>query len=164
GRLDEGIAIERLAFEGNLAQGDTRLAAGSLIYLAALATDAREYALAEREARRAIAMLNDRSPLLSHARARLAAVLLATDRAREAREEVSRAMRLLIELGRLEEGDSLVHLLDAETLLAVGDEEIGLDALRIARDRLVERSERIREPTWRACFLERIPENARTLA
>jgi hypothetical protein len=63
----------------------------------------------------------------------------------------------------VEEGDALVRLMLAETLIAVGDHEAGTAATRAAADRLLERAAKISDPAWRASFLENIPEHARTI-
>lgn len=51
----------------------------------------------------------------------------------------------------------------AETLFGVGDHDAATVAARAAAERLLERASKISDPSWRASFLERIPEHARTL-
>ncbi|KYF54461.1 hypothetical protein BE08_12935 [Sorangium cellulosum] len=52
----------------------------------------------------------------------------------------------------------------AEALAASGDMRRARAAIALGRDRLLERAGKIANRAWRACFLENVPENARTLA
>ena len=73
-------------------------------------------------------------------------------------------MRLLEACGVTEEGVSLLYLVHAEALLATGDRASARAAIGAAREKLLSRSLKIGDPGLRATFLERIAENARTLA
>jgi hypothetical protein len=76
-----------------------------------------------------------------------------------------RAMRCLEDMeGAPEDGESLARLVWAEALMAAGRESEAREALQTARDRLRHRAALIRDDTLRASFLDRVPENARTLA
>jgi hypothetical protein len=73
------------------------------------------------------------------------------------------AAAALDELGAIEEGESLVRLMLAETRVATGDVAGGREAAQRARDRLLERAARITSIAWRDSFLYRIADHARTL-
>jgi len=73
------------------------------------------------------------------------------------------AKDVLDEIGVLDEGESLVRLVWAEALHASGRRQDASEAILDARDRLMTRAERIRDPSLRKSFLENVPENARTL-
>jgi hypothetical protein len=117
----------------------------------------------EQEARRAIATA-PAQPDLVLAQAVLASVLLGRGAVDEARTNAELAMQGLTALGSIEEGESLVRLVYAEALHATGAYEAARHAIGVARGRLLYRAGRIADPSWRRCFLERVAENAQTLA
>jgi hypothetical protein len=51
----------------------------------------------------------------------------------------------------------------AEALHATGNTEAARAAIEVARASLLARAAKIKDPSWRASFLDRVPENARTL-
>jgi hypothetical protein len=63
----------------------------------------------------------------------------------------------------MEEGEALLGLALTEALDASGDRPAAEATLRGARDRILARAGRIVDPGWRASFLHRVRENARTL-
>jgi hypothetical protein len=96
------------------------------------------------------------------AQAALARVLLATHRAPEALVAAQKAFALLPVVGSVG-AEAPVRLVHAEALRAAGDEGAAREALRVARDRLMERASRIGPPGLRASFLAHVPANARTM-
>ncbi len=58
----------------------------------------------------------------------------------------------------------MIRLVLVEALRANGDVDGARRLIATARDRLFERAEKIVDPEWRRCFLERVPEHARTIA
>ncbi|HEY8072944.1 MAG TPA: hypothetical protein VIF62_02510, partial [Labilithrix sp.] len=121
------------------------------------------HAKALEEAQRALVMLDAlptyRAPLLG---------LMALSRADRgdldgAFEAASEAMRILDSVGGTLEGELLVRIAYAEGLRARGDVEGSKKAIREARDRLLERSKRIKNPEWRRQFLEKLGEHQRIL-
>ena len=65
-------------------------------------------------------------------------------------------------VGYLDEGESRVRLAAVDVLVAQGKRREAANAAQAAKDRLLDRAGRIREPSWRAAFLA-VRENARTL-
>jgi tetratricopeptide (TPR) repeat protein len=59
---------------------------------------------------------------------------------------------------------AFVLLARAEALEAAGDHAAARAAIGVARERLLAIADRIHDPGYRKCFLEDVPENARTLA
>src|SRR5262249_6265776 len=116
---------------------------------------------AAEEALRAVNILVVAPPLRAAALATLASAHLATGCATAARVAAAEAMAML-DITELEEGESLVRLVDALTLEATGHREEAGVALAAAKRRIVARAEKF-SPAWRPKFLA-IPENARTLA
>nr|HEX4317828.1 protein kinase [Kofleriaceae bacterium] len=161
GRLDEALRVEQEAFDAFAAQGDRRLEPAARVYTAYILSDLGDLAAAEVELRAALAAVTRlmRPPVL----AALARVVLATGRRFEALAMAQEAAEALDELGAIEEGESLIRLMLAETLAATGDLPAALAAAARARDRLLERAARISDPAWRDSFLVRVAENARTL-
>jgi hypothetical protein len=131
---------------------------------------------AEREARAAVEILAIAPPARAYALAILAQALLALrsqgDRAPRPAAELAaealgvacEAMALLESLGFLEEGETLVRLAHAESLAATGNVAAARTAIATARSKLVARAAKIKDESRRKSFLERVPENARTLA
>lgn len=164
GEHADAIRIERLALQ-TFADGDARMEAGCRQYLAAILVAAGDLEVAEVEARAAI----ERAGSLDQTRivclGVLAEILRRRGRADEALAAAREAVERLEEIGGLfEESEARVRLSHAEALSDTGDEEGARRAIVAARDHLVSRAERITDPSWRASFLERVPENARTLA
>jgi len=162
GRLDEAYAIEKEALDAFAAQGDGRLEAAARTYLAGILATRGDHAAAEAQLRQALHTVQAASrPTLL---AELAGTLLAQARPAEALIAAREAFELLESLGGVEEGESTVRLMIAETLYAAGEVDAARAAIRSARERVLSRASKITDPSWRAMFLENLPENARTLA
>lgn len=162
GRWDEARVVAVEAVEAFRAQGHRRMEAGALIYLASMLGMAGDLEAAEREARAALAV-DPSPPLRAHALATLAEVQLRRGDAAGALAAAREAIDLLTTLGTLEEGEALVRLVYAEALHASADRRASA-AILDARAHLLERAAKIRDPILRQSFLERVPENARTVA
>ena len=163
GSLEEARTIEEEALAEFEAKGDRRMAGGSRIHLAEIRLLAGDHDGAKKEARAAIEMLATVPAVRAHAYAMLASIELARGRQAEALAAAKLANDFLENGGVLDEGEGLVRLAFAEALWA---NEMVVDArtaIGTARRRLVERSLRIRDEQLRRSFLERVPENARTL-
>ncbi len=160
GRLREARAAEERAAEWFEVQRDHRFAGASRMYLATILSAEGELERAEAEARASLALLTPRTQTV--ARAVLARILLARGAVAEALAEISQAVALLGE-SAVYEGEATVRLVYAEAQRAAGDEAAARATLLAARDRLIERAERIRQPAWRSSFLENVPDHARTI-
>jgi hypothetical protein len=128
---------------------------------------AGDLAGAEVAARRALEVA-EAEPVLPLNRAEslaiLAQVLLAQGRTPEALERAEAGLQLLESLGGIDDGEALIRLVHAEALHAAGQGDAARAALGAAAVRLRARAERIGSAALRQSFLERVPENARTLA
>ena len=126
---------------------------------------ASENDAAEAEERRAL-------PLLEHAppyRAALLAFMTLTMLHKGASPDESfvvaaEAMRLLSEVGGVAEGEAIIRVAYAEALHAKGDVEGARKAIGAARDRLLARAAKIKNPEYKRSFLGLIREHIRTLA
>jgi tetratricopeptide (TPR) repeat protein len=116
-----------------------------------------------REAERAVELAPERISAQIFAFAMLAAARLGSGQVDLALAAARRAMDLLIELGGVEVGESAIRLVYAEALEAACEHEAARAAFESARDRLLERADKIRDPGRRESFLTNIAENARTL-
>jgi tetratricopeptide (TPR) repeat protein len=166
GRCVEGAEIERAAIDEFTATGNRRMRGAALEYLALIQLAAGDAAGAEAAARQAVdvASLAPALPLnQAESWAILGRALLAGGRAADALEMANHAIAALERLGGIDDGEAIIRLTHAEALAAVGDASAARVALRCARARLLERAERIRDDGIRASFLERVPENRRTL-
>jgi hypothetical protein len=148
------------AFDG---QGNQRLGGMARCYLAEVLAESNDLKAAQRAAREAVLMLEAIPAFRRSSLARLAAVHLARGAVEDARDCSEAAVSGLGPSDDVSFGESLIRLVHAETLLACGQADAARVALRVARDRLSERAERIADPERRAAFLEGVPENARTL-
>src|SRR6185369_11447372 len=102
-------------------------------------------------------------PLRACALATLAEAWIAEGRAREALDAAREAMDILGSLRGIEEGETLIRLVYAEALFASGDRDAAQAAIMDASGRLFARAEKVTDPALRASFLDRVPENARTI-
>ncbi len=160
GNLAEALAIETDAIEAFHAHGDRRREAGARVYLGQILAELGELERAETEMRSALEMAQ--RPMQPQILASLAQVLLAGARPIEALAAARDASDLFDTLGGVEEGESLVRLMLAETLDATGNRDAARTAIRRAHVRILDRAARISDPEWRKSFLERVPESART--
>jgi tetratricopeptide (TPR) repeat protein len=163
-RRDEAVATTRDAVAGYAMQRDRGGEGRARAYLAAAYQILKEHAAAEEEILQALPLLEQhpayRAPLLG-----LMALALADKGDAEASYMAgSEAMRILERLGATVEGESVVRVGYAECLYAKGDVEGAKKAIAAARDRLLERANRIKNPEWRKNFLGTIQEHLRTLA
>jgi len=158
-------ALERAnsAIEAFVAQGDRRMEAAARLYRAVFLARSGDLEGAEREATIALAGGGAASPLGAYAYAVLGRIHLDGNRIDRAEAPAREAVRLLDDLGGVEEGESYLRLTFAETRIALGDHDGAREALATARVRILERAAMIRDPAWKAFFLERVPENARTM-
>ncbi len=88
---------------------------------------------------------------------------LAEGRPAEALAAAEEAISLLTALDGIEEGEALIRVVYAEALAAAGDAAGARAAAAEARERLLARAARVVDPELRRSFLERVPENARTM-
>jgi eukaryotic-like serine/threonine-protein kinase len=143
-------------------QGDQACEATAHIYTSLVFSASGDLDLAEREARTALSLEGD-APMKAYASAALAVALLAQGRAEEALAAAGEGQSRLTALGSVEEGESQIRLAWAEALYAARDPR-ALGAIKDARGRLLWRAGRIRDKALQRSFLERVKENARTLA
>jgi len=163
GALDEARALQTAALDAFRAQGDLRMEGGSLLYLALVDLAAGDLDRARENALAAAKVLEAVPPGLCYALATLAEVDRARGDVDGALAAAGQAMRLCEELGEIEEGEAAVRLAWAEALAAAGRTEEAAQAFRSAAARLQARADRISDPILRQCFLENVPDNARTL-
>jgi tetratricopeptide (TPR) repeat protein len=163
GALAEARSVEEEVAEAFRRQGDLRLEAATRSYLSQILVLSGDLEAAEREARAALALLV-LPPVRVQTLATLGYALLAAGRANDALAATREATALLAMLGSVDSGESLLRLVHAEALRAIGEEAAARTAILVARGRIMERAAKIKAPLLRASFLERVPENARTLA
>jgi tetratricopeptide (TPR) repeat protein len=160
GAIAEALEVARSAVADFVEQGDARRIASSRAALADVLLLAGDLDRAEQEARRAVE--TGRAPWSWYFMATLADVLVARGRAAEALE-VARVAHAPLDSGEHVIGEAKIRLVFGEALAATGDIARARDVIAIARDRLLARAARISDPDLRRSFLERVPENERTL-
>jgi tetratricopeptide (TPR) repeat protein len=162
--LAEARLLEQRAMENHRRHGDQRFEGVARTYLAKIALFSGDLTGAARHAQAAAELLQIAPPLQPAARAVEARALLSLGRNAEALAVAREAYNALVTLGGLEEGEAMVRLVHAEALAATGAAEAFREAITEAREHLLARAAKIRDPVWRDRFLHAVPDNARTLA
>jgi tetratricopeptide (TPR) repeat protein len=164
GAVAEGVALLVEARTVLVAQGNARLVGGCHEGLARFKVALGDLDGAEADARAAIDAQKDLPASRASTFAHLALVLLAKGRVTEAMAAADEGRRALERPSGGDKGESLIRLVHAEALYAgreVGEAKV---AIASARDRLLERAEKISDPDWRKSFLVNVPDHSRTLA
>ncbi len=156
--LAEACVVEYKTF------GDVRVEGVTLNYLAMILLAEGDLATAERVARQSAEMLGSLPPCRAYALAGLARVLLTRGQNAAGLAAAEEGMAILSSGSTMDEGEAYLRLVYAEALAANGRRHEAYDAIRSARDRLLERAAKISRPEWRESFLSKVAENARTLA
>jgi tetratricopeptide (TPR) repeat protein len=163
GDLEEARRLEQRAIDASRKLGDPRMEGVARMYLARIGLISNDFAAAERAARVAVDLLQVAPPLRASACAVLARALLGLGRDAEAHASAGDAFATLEALGALEEGETLVRLVYAETLARAGARAELTEVIGEARARLLARAAKISDPALRERFLRAVPDNARTL-
>jgi hypothetical protein len=163
GRLADGEAIERRALAFFSTTGDIWMTTACRTYLAWLLAARGHHDDALAEARRAVDDSASQRLSVGAALAMLAHVELAAGNAGAALDAATRGMAILDATGVLDDWEALLRLVYAQALDATGRTEDARAAMRAARDRLAVRAADLRSD-MRGNFLDRVPENARTIA
>jgi tetratricopeptide (TPR) repeat protein len=164
GRLAQARAAVEEAIALLHRQADRPQEAIARAYLAIILASSGERDAAAREALGVAADRGATPATRALARAVLAGVLLSEGRGEEALVAAEIAHSILTALDGIEEGESRIRLVYAETLAATGDHAGARTAIREARDLLLARAAKVVDPLLRQSFLDQVPENARTLA
>lgn len=163
-RKEEALEMVREVVAGYALQRDRGGEGRARAYLAVAHQMAKDHAAAEEEILRALPLLEP-LPAYRAALLGLLAVALADKGDNDAAYLAgTEAMRLFEQIGGTVEGESVIRAGYAEGLYAKGDIEGAKKAIKIARDRLLERANRIKNPEWRRNFVNTIQEHVRTLA
>lgn len=162
GELSHGRDLELSAVEAFDEQGNQRLGGMARCYLCQILVSLRDLEPAYRAAREAVFMLENIPAMRRSSLATLAQVQLARGNVNDAFAWSEAAVSGLGPTDDVNIGESLVRLVHAETLYAVGKTELAKGALSVAHNRLLERALHIEDPERRRAFLENLPENART--
>lgn len=163
-RVDEGLACEREALAEAEAQGNQRAAGGCRLYLARILLLKGDLVAAERAARQCVVELAWIAPIVPYSKAVLADVLLAAGRPREAQAVAAEGLARLEETGQIEDGEALLRVVFAESLLATSGAEAAHQAIKEALERLFAVAATLSDPSARAAFFAQVPEHARTVA
>ncbi|UQA60687.1 serine/threonine-protein kinase PknK [Polyangium aurulentum] len=163
GAVDEARARALAASEAAARKQSPRVQANAHICLARIALAAGDLEGAEREARAAVAVNGSPPAARVYAKGLLGLVLVRRGRAAEGRVFTQEAVTLLDLLKGADECAALVRLAHVEALAALEPTKARA-ALASARASLLARAAKISDPDWRTSFLQRVPENAHTLA
>lgn len=164
GDLRAGVEIERQSVSALAAQGARRMEGGSRTYLARMLLEAGDVAGSVREASEAANRLSVAPSLRTYALSVLALAQVASGALAEARVATDEIHSWLREQTQIEEGESLMRYAVARVLHECGDLAAARNEIRTARDVILSRSARLRSDEIRHAYLERVVENADTLA
>ncbi len=163
GRLDEALDYEQRAVQGYAKVKDWRLQGASHAYLSLIHLARGDQDVAEVEARMGAGLMAETPSTHAFGLACLVRVLLARGKLDEALATAAEAHAELEAAGQVEDGAHLIRLTFAEALHAAGRLAEAREAIARARDQVDETAAKIHDPTHRRSFVERVPENARTL-
>jgi eukaryotic-like serine/threonine-protein kinase len=164
GDYEQALEIERAALEHCLERGYRRFEAVSRIYLTEILSLRGDLSGAESEARKAIEVASSSPPLEAYARGSLASVLLKQQKVHEAHDQAKKAMDTVELLDGVEEGEALIRITYVLALDATDRPRAASERLAGARQRLLERLDRINDSELQRTFREHVPENALTLS
>lgn len=157
--LEAGDRAARIAAE----QGELRMEATARLHRALMLLRRGDLTKADAEITRSLACAEQILPTRAYALGVKAGVLLAGGEPEAALDSARQGIGILRELGALDAGESYLRLVHAECLAASGRHGEAKTFMEAAREKLRERAERIVDPAWRKSFLERVPENRRTM-
>jgi tetratricopeptide (TPR) repeat protein len=163
GELAQAEARAREVMSEFVSQSNRRQEGRSRIYLSTIRLLKGDPEIAEVEAQAAAEALGAVPPLRAFALAAWARALVAQDNWPSALGIAGAAMGQLASIGGMEEGEALLRLVYVEALLASGDRGSAKHSVFAARTRLLARANRMNDPALRKSFLERVPENVRTM-
>jgi len=163
GALDEAVAYVREAIADFTSQSNRRQEGRARIYLSDLLLRRGDAEAAEIEAESAAESRSAIGPLRAFALAAWARALNASGNWPSGLGIAGAAMGLLASLGGMEEGEALLRLVYVEALVASGNTGSARHSIFAARSRLLARANRMTDAAHRQSFLERVPENARTM-
>jgi tetratricopeptide (TPR) repeat protein len=158
-------AILQQAIAELCASDDRRLEAEARADLARVLGRIGELELAAHEAEKAVELAADIPTARGYALAHRAQVALARDRRADALADARAAIAILEHDGLdRTDGEALVRLIHAQALEAAGERDAARAAIAHARARVEANAARIRDPAWRTSFVERVADNAATVA
>ncbi len=170
GQREEGERDERLALEAFREQRDDRMVGACASYLARILLDRGQVEEAEAVARDGLFYARAHPPVRALLHATLGETLSEKDRrsgrppTEETLASTREAMRLLAELGGVDEGEGYIRYVHARVTL----ENLGLDGARDAvldaKHCLEMRAARLASDSAREGFLGRVPEHRATMA
>jgi serine/threonine protein kinase/tetratricopeptide (TPR) repeat protein len=163
GRVQDGYRVELEALDDYRAQGDVRFMAAAHLALAQIVELDGKIPEAERHAQEAVRLTHGSPAMRACALGWLAHFFLLQGRAHEGLAAATDGMNTMRRYG-IESSESLLRLVHAQGLAAVGQVEEARYALRDAVRRLDARAYAITEGPYRESFLNRIGENVRTRA
>ncbi|WP_438010140.1 protein kinase [Sorangium sp. So ce321] len=162
GALDEARALIEDAIAANLARDARLFTSGARLQLALVLLWMGELQAAEREVRDVVSVVDNAQSLRCTALAILALVLLQRGETQRALRAAEEGMRLFEQAG-VALGSARVRLAFAEALWESGEHARAREAILEAKRRLLFSASKLSDPVRRRRFLERVPENARTM-
>jgi tetratricopeptide (TPR) repeat protein len=163
GEIARGRSITEAAVTSFYRQGNPIYFGIARMFLAHVLDLAGELEAAEREVSEAALVLESVPALRCTCLGVQGAVMLRRGHTEAAAAILEDAHAILVSVGSMAEGESMLRLLYAEALAAIGRSADAKRALATAYERLMQRAALIEDDEARTTFLTRIPENARTV-
>jgi len=164
-RPEEAVRTTQEVIASYAAQRDRVGEGRARAYLAGVHYFAGDNSAAEEEELRALPLLEHSPPYRAALMAFMTLTLIHKGASPDAISNAgNEAKRLLDEIGSVFEGEALIRVAYAEALYAVGDVEGSKLAIAAARDRLLARAAKIKNPEYKRTFINVVREHMRTLA
>jgi tetratricopeptide (TPR) repeat protein len=164
GRLDEALTLVKRAQKELETQGDARIGGICLQNLARIHLTRGELDEAQGYAEEAVQTLSAIPRFHARALALLALVKLELQQPQQALTLSGQALAILTRLGRVGTDEAIIRLAYVRALLGMSDEAAAREAVRVARERLLEQAAALTTEEARDDFLHRLPENAQLLS
>jgi tetratricopeptide (TPR) repeat protein len=159
GRLSDAREAGLRSVAVSSEQLDYRFQGYAFIYLSITEFLAADFVKAEAYARQAVQLFEGVPSVQPFASALVARALIGQRRIEEAMETSSMAFRQLETQGGLDDGEVYVRLAYIEALMLSGEVEAGQRLLEKALSMVREKAATIEDPSWRAAFIQNLPEN-----
>jgi eukaryotic-like serine/threonine-protein kinase len=163
GNVEEARKVESMALERVVKQGNRRGEGFISIYMSMILRLAGDKEAALAMAKRALEVSEGAPAVRAYALALMAGIAIAKNKEFEALVYSRESMAILNKLEGIEEGESLIRWTHALALRAAGQDQEAEKHIAEAREKLLQKAERITDAKWRQSFLEQVNDNARVM-
>jgi eukaryotic-like serine/threonine-protein kinase len=163
GNVEEAREVESMALERVVKQGNRRGEGFISLYMSMILRLAGDKDAALALAKRALEVSDGAPAVRAYALALMAGIAIAKNKEFEALVYSRESMAILHKLESIEEGESLIRWTHALALRAAGQDQEAEKHIAEARQKLLQKADRITDQKWRQSFLEQVNDNARVM-